>query len=106
MMEKTATGSSRFYLHKKELKRNRSALSKYWQISGPLPILKLFSKGREDSVLPTLDVCPHLSLDTAAAAKSHQSCPTLYDPIDGSPPMWLHLPTRDFSDLDQNSPFQ
>ena len=24
--------------------------------------------------------------DTAAAAKSLQSCPTLYDPIDGSPP--------------------
>ena len=23
---------------------------------------------------------------TAAAAKSHQSCPTLCDPIDGSPP--------------------
>ena len=24
--------------------------------------------------------------ESAAAAKSHQSCPTLYDPIDGSPP--------------------
>ena len=48
--------------------------------------------------------CPHLTLSTpkqddsknkegidivlaaAAAAKSHQSCPTLCDPIDGSPP--------------------
>ena len=27
-----------------------------------------------------------LSIDTAAAAKSLQSCPTLCDPIDGSPP--------------------
>ena len=26
------------------------------------------------------------SLSAAAAAKSHQSCPTLCDPIDGSPP--------------------
>ena len=25
-------------------------------------------------------------MDSAAAAKSLQSCPTLYDPIDGSPP--------------------
>ena len=28
----------------------------------------------------------HLSEDIAAAAKSLQSCPTLCDPIDGSPP--------------------
>ena len=25
-------------------------------------------------------------MDSAAAAQSLQSCPTLYDPIDGSPP--------------------
>ena len=29
---------------------------------------------------------------TAAAAKSLQSCPTLCDPIDGSPPDWSGLP--------------
>ena len=29
---------------------------------------------------------PHFSLDLAAAAKSLQSCPTLCDPIDDSPP--------------------
>ena len=28
----------------------------------------------------------HMGSATAAAAKSLQSCPTLYDPIDGSPP--------------------
>ena len=28
----------------------------------------------------------YLHMDTAAAAKSLQSCPTLCDPIDGSPP--------------------
>ena len=28
----------------------------------------------------------HLLLNNAAAAKSLQSCPTLCDPIDGSPP--------------------
>ena len=28
----------------------------------------------------------HLQLAAAAAAKSHQSCLTLYDPINGSPP--------------------
>ena len=27
-----------------------------------------------------------MAMHTAAAAKSHQSCPTLCDPIDGSPP--------------------
>ena len=30
--------------------------------------------------------CLQFSLPKAAAAKSHQSCPTLCDPIDGSPP--------------------
>ena len=29
---------------------------------------------------------PFIGLGTAAAAKSLQSCPTLYDPIDGSSP--------------------
>ena len=32
-------------------------------------------------------LCKHLECSAAAAAaKSHQSCPTLCDPIDGSPP--------------------
>ena len=31
-------------------------------------------------------VCFLLTLAAAAAAKSHQLCPTLGDPIDGSPP--------------------
>ena len=33
-----------------------------------------------------LKACPAVSWSTAAAAKSLQSCPTLCDPIDGSPP--------------------
>jgi len=32
-----------------------------------------------------------LIIAAAAAAKSLQSCPTLYDPIDGSPPAPLSL---------------
>ena len=41
--------------------------------------------------LRSIPLCPDLAfrtphLRTAAAAKSHQSCPTLCDPIDGSPP--------------------
>jgi len=45
-----------------------------------------------ESPTPLRDViCPVISLGkdvtaAAAAAKSLQSCPTLYDPIDGSPP--------------------
>ena len=31
-------------------------------------------------------MCTYLQWNTAAAAKSLQSCPTLCDPIDGSPP--------------------
>ena len=31
--------------------------------------------------------CTHLCIAAAAAAKSLQSCPTLCDPIDGSPPV-------------------
>ena len=44
----------------------------------PIPLRKV--KGRK--------IGRHLSLDflLAAAAKSIQSCPTLCDPIDGSPP--------------------
>ena len=37
---------------------------------------------------PLFSYCPsaRISIATAAAAKSLQSCPTLCDPIDGSPP--------------------
>ena len=45
--------------------------------------------------MPTLRVCAHCTMTescdlqkqaaAAAAAKSLQSCPTLFDPIDGSP---------------------
>ena len=31
-------------------------------------------------------IFPSIRVFAAAAAKSHQSCPTLWDPIDGSPP--------------------
>ena len=31
-------------------------------------------------------LCPHFAAAAAAAAESLQSCPTLCDPIDGSPP--------------------
>ena len=38
--------------------------------------------------VPKIGGCPlkHPAVSAAAAAKSLQSCPTLYDPIDGSPP--------------------
>ena len=42
-------------------------------------LLKLYQKTAEESKLPN-------SFYEAAAAKSLQSCPTLCDPIDGSPP--------------------
>ena len=36
--------------------------------------------------MPFLGACPRKMKAAAAAAKSLQSCPTLCDPIDGSPP--------------------
>ena len=36
--------------------------------------------------LPPVKTGSHIALLRVAAAKSLQSCPTLYDPIDGSPP--------------------
>ena len=46
--------------------------------------------GKEGAELPDVIVCQALktseSTAAAAAAKSLQSCPTLCDPIDGSPP--------------------
>ena len=44
--------------------------------------VQLVTVSRTD-VVPTL---PELAVGAAAAAKSLQSCPTLCDPIDGSPP--------------------
>ena len=43
--------------------------------------IKFNSKDTECQL--SIDSCP--SSSTAAAAKSLQSCPTLWDPIDGSP---------------------
>jgi len=44
--------------------------------------------GKEGAELPDVIVCQALktSDSTAAAAESLQSCPTLCDPVDGSPP--------------------
>ena len=41
-----------------------------------------------DPAIPLLDICPEETIIHAAvaAAKSLQSCPTLCDPRDGSPP--------------------
>ena len=37
--------------------------------------------------MDTIDYpCMHIAAAAAAAAKSLQSCPTLCDPVDGSPP--------------------
>ena len=46
-----------------------------------LEYVSLTENGKEGVVFPQ-----RLSLWAAAAAKSLQSCPTLRDPIDGSPP--------------------
>ena len=53
-----------------------------------------------DNILPTVEFFfsklesilsnPDAALLTAAAAKSLQSCPTLCDPIDGSPPGFIN----------------
>ena len=45
----------------------------------------LQSRGSQESEM-TYRLSHHHTLFAAAAAKSLQSCPTLYDPIDGSPP--------------------
>ena len=37
-------------------------------------------------LFPSISYVPVLVIAAAAAAKSLQSCPTLCDPIDGSPP--------------------
>ena len=42
-------------------------------------------KGRDDSI-PLMWGTPQKEAAAAAAAKSLQSCPTQFDPIDGSPP--------------------
>ena len=41
----------------------------------------MFGLGGKETILSLLK-----AFEEAAAAKSLQSCPTLYDPIDGSPP--------------------
>ena len=48
-------------------------------VESPRPGIKLVSPALQRGLLTT-------GPPAAAAAKSLQSCPTLYDPIDGSPP--------------------
>ena len=48
------------------------------------PLWRFLGKG-ELVIIPLADVSP-LTDSAAAAAKSHQSCPTLRHPIDVSPP--------------------
>lgn len=66
----------------KEVKRNRSALCKYQYITSEVPYLSLNSSasagGKEGSILPTLDVCAHLSLDRCGI-KVNSSISTLTD---------------------------
>ena len=52
--------------------------------SGFQPAIPVFSALQADS-LPLVQF-GNLAAAAAAAAKSLQSCPTLYDPVDGSPP--------------------
>ena len=49
---------------------------------------KMGSKGKEEmsKTIVHLSICTAAAAAAAAAAKSLQSCPTLCDPIDGSPP--------------------
>ena len=42
--------------------------------------------GKFNTTALSVEILCTLSTAAAAAAKSHQSCPTLCDPIDGSPP--------------------
>ena len=44
------------------------------------------SAGRKRYQVRPMTLLPYLTTAAAAAAKSLQSCPTLCDPIDGSPP--------------------
>ena len=46
----------------------------------------LYIENPKDSMRKLLELISEFSKVAAAAAKSLQSCPTLCDPIDGSPP--------------------
>ena len=73
------------------------------------------AKREKDSFLTILfwvlySIVPESTLSAAAAAKSFQSCPTLCDPIDGSPPgspipgilqaRTLSIPFRNLNDIE------
>ena len=47
---------------------------------------ELFQILKDDAVKVLHSICQQIWCHAAAAAKSLQSCPTLCDPIDGSPP--------------------
>ena len=49
------------------------------------PLIFLWINGKEKGLWPLPLVCASSVMFAAAAAKSLQSCPTLCDPIDGSP---------------------
>ena len=55
------------------------------QFFGILPSLQPSSHNDWVLIMKKLPVCDHWEDHAAAAAKSLQSCPTLCDPIDGSP---------------------
>ena len=42
--------------------------------------------GKDSCLLRYIKLLPNITTAAASAAKSRQSCPTLCDPIDGSPP--------------------
>ena len=49
-------------------------------------VLAILSQSPHEQLLPLSSLKAHSSSFSAAAAKSLQSCPTLCDPTDGSPP--------------------
>ena len=62
-----------------------SNCSNLWTIAYPAPLSMKFSR-KEVGSHPLLQGIFPTQRAAAAAAKSLQSCPTLCDPIDGSPP--------------------
>ena len=61
--------------------------SNLWTIAYPAPLSMKFSRKEVGSHPLLQGIFPTQRAAAAAAAKSLQSCPTLCDPIDGSPPV-------------------
>ena len=72
------------------MKKRKPTLQGFNKCLAPMNELKLISPGQYKKKLKSLDwskvVMNASYVAAAAAAKSLQSCPTLCDPIDGSPP--------------------